>query len=172
MLYVNLRFAVWQGLPLVLWQAHMARGAAQWLTDFLMSKNPLPVSSSIKCPVRLCACDCWRVKFRGGPLGQRTIIAAPKLDGGSVWPELETGVRRVTKWAEQSEKSWVTVNYLSSNTASSLNLPGVAQLPQVFWKTSLFQNKEAGGYRKWHFVYFVGQVTMLGMMPCRAEIST
>lgn len=33
------------------------------------------------------------------------IIAAPKLDGGSVWTELETGVRSVKKWAEWRERN-------------------------------------------------------------------
>lgn len=33
------------------------------------------------------------------------IIAAPKLDGGSVWTELEMGVRSVKKWAEWRERN-------------------------------------------------------------------
>lgn len=48
----------------------MARGATLQLIDFLMCNNPLPGSSRSKYPVRLHACNCWRVKFSGRVLGQ------------------------------------------------------------------------------------------------------
>lgn len=56
----------------------MARGAALRLIDFLMSNNPLPGSSRSKYPVRLHACNCWRVKFSGRVLVSMHDHCGPK----------------------------------------------------------------------------------------------